>query len=521
MLTGWRVAAGVFFKLEIFKIVIMSGYFWKVTFALMAFTGAMCSCESEEIDKTPTPESGTLVGTGSQAIETENPSFGFDMSGLSDSTKQTVDSIFGELSQYLKENARGESDELVGEEPENGKDALINLWGNRGVRQKVINYTSVDGNGNPIEISAVLYWPYSKKPGTPNIRPNDIVIYCHETMFSASEAPSAQKSNNFGNLAIDGNLVVIPDYIGFGETSDLNQTYLCQNLIARNCMDAILAAISAAGNADMEVPALNNGYGTYILGYSQGGGNAFALTRYIETKATDDQRQKINLKRSFVGSGPYNPALTFECWLRDGKMTMPTLLAMVLQGFQAGYKKQLAGYDLKTYFSDAFLETGILDALANKTMSTMEVAGALASVFPDSVIESSDKTFMSYYKLSAIMSDKAKDAASDCRQRLQACLEEENQLADGWTPQHHISFFYTSGDDMVPCENTLTACEKYESSGMVSKHDCKINQHILAQIAYMVYAVGLDGYKSDDGLKNIPAQVTNLINSLIGSLNLM
>lgn len=497
----------------------MYRFFGKVTFALMAFAGAMCSCESEEIDKTPTPESGTLVGTGSQAIETENPSFGFDMSGLSDSTKQIVDSIFGELSQYFKENVQGEPDPSVGEELDNSMGAFIPLWRDRGVRQTEIIYTSVDGSGNPINISAILYWPYSKKPGTPNIKVNDVVIYCHETMFSAAEAPSEDTPNNFGNLAIDGNLVVIPHYIGFGVTSELNQTYLCQNLIARNCMDAILAAISAAGNADMEVPALKNGYGTYILGYSQGGGNGFALARYIETKATDAQRQTINLKRSFLGSGPYNPTLTFDSWLQDGKMTMPTLLAMVLQGFQAGGKQQLVGYDLDNYFSDIFLETGILEKLANKSMATMEVVGALQ--VPDSIIESSQTTFMSYYKLAPLMSEAAKDPQSDCRRRLAECLEEENQLKDGWTPQHPVSLFYTSGDDMVPPANTVAAYDKYESTGKVTKFDCGFNQHILAQIVYMVYAVGLDCYKSDDNLKPLPAGALAIVNKLIGSLNLM
>lgn len=504
----------------------MNRFFGKVTFALMAFAGAMCSCESEEIDKTPTPESGTLVGTGSQAIETENPSFGFDMSGLSDSTKQTVDSLFGELSQYFKENVQGEPDPSVGEELDNSMGALIPLWRDRGVRQTEIIYTSVDGSGNPINISAILYWPYSKKPGTPNIKVNDVVIYCHETMFSAAEAPSEDTPNNFGNLAIDGNLVVIPHYIGFGVTSELNQTYLCQNLIARNCMDALLAAISAAGNADMEVPVLKNGYGTYILGYSQGGGNGFALARYIETKATDAQRQTINLKRSFLGSGPYNPTLTFDSWLQDGKMTMPTLLAMVLQGFQAGGKQQLVGYDLDNYFSDIFLETGILEKLANKSMATMEVVGALQ--VPDSLIESSESTFMSYYKLYPLMSEAAKNPQSDCRQRLAACLEEENQLKGGWTPQHHITLFYTSGDDIVPPANTEEAYNMYKNlpgsgsdKNMVTKFDCGINQHILAQIIYMVYAVGLDCYKSDDNLKPLPAGAQAIVNKLIGSLNLM
>ncbi len=481
----------------------------------MAFAGVMCSCESEGIDETAAPESGTLLG-GGDIKETEAPTFGFE--GIPDSTMD-------ELSQYIGKSALGES---MGEyeEPDNSMSALINLWSNRGVRQKVINYSSVDGNGNPIELSAVLYWPYSKKGIKSNISPNDVVIYCHETMFSATEAPSAQASNNFGNLAIDGNLVVIPDYIGFGVTSEKNQTYLCQNLIARNCMDAILAAISAAGGADPDVPSLNSGYGTYILGYSQGGGNGFALARYIETKATDAQRQTINLKRSFLGSGPYNPTLTFDSWLQDGKMTMPTLLAMVLQGFQAGGKQQLVGYNLDNYFSDLFLGTGILEKLANKSMTTMEVVGALQ--VPDSLIESSESTFMSYYKLYPLMSEAAKNPQSDCRQRLAACLEEENQLKGGWIPQHHITLFYTSGDDIVPPANTEEAYNMYKDlpgsgsdKNMVTKFDCGINQHILAQIIYMVYAVGLDCYKSDDNLKELPDRIQTIVNELIGSLNLM
>lgn len=479
----------------------------------MAFSSMLCSCDAtDEQLQGEEPVTIGYIEDVDEVFETQVWVKNF----LGDKCDSGMTEIIMAIMDSLK--LKVDSVNVARNGADDSQNSLFALTGYGGLRSAPINYQSVDGNGKDITLSGRVFWPYSKMTGL-NYPVDNVIIYCHETMFDESSTPSLNENNDFGKLAIDGNLVFVPDYIGFGTTGNLNQTYLCQNLIARNCMDGLLAAISVAGTKN--ISTLNPGYGTYIMGYSQGGGNAMALHRYIETMATEEQRNIINLKRSFIGSGPYNPSLTFDCWLEEGEMTMPTLLAMVLNGFKAGGKAAFVNYDLKNYFSERFNASGVLEKLANKELGMIKVVGALKDVFSgESERYKTNKSILEYYSLDPIMSDSAKNPNSYCMSILRAALEEENQLRDGWTPQHPISLFYTSGDDMVPAQNTLTAYEKWKDTGMVTKFDCEINQHIIAQIVYMVYAVGCDCYKSDKALGAMPGAFTKLMNDLMKNVNL-
>lgn len=487
-------------------------FFKSAVAAAMACALVLCSCERDDKEDQNNGQKLEKVG---KVADLGSPDFTGFASGTLAQFGNRYAEIGSRLDQLMTERTEVINIRRNGED--DGENSLKAYMGIGGIRSTAMNYTSVDGYGKPVTLSARIYWPYDRKTGK-NIEPDNIVISCHATAFDNTGAPSLQSKSDFGNLAIDGNLVIEPDYIGFGETSSMIQTYLCQNLIARNCFDALLAGIEAAdGN---KIPKLKKGYGTYVTGYSQGGGNALALTRYIETKASESDKTKINLIRSFVGSGPYNPELTFQCWLKDGQMTMPSLLAMVLQGFQSGGKSQFENFDLRQYFSDRFLSSGLLEALANKTLDMMSVVNVLKDYMPDAV-HSTDKSILAYYDLDAIMSETAKNPNSDCMVRLHQGLEEENQLADGWTPKHPITFFYTSGDDMVPPENTYAAIEKFGNTGLVKKVDCGINQHIVAQLIYSLYAVALDGYRSDDNIVEIKdGMIISIINELISNFNM-
>lgn len=464
------------------------------------------SCTKDEIDGGIAPVTGEMTGSGE--VSQVSAVFRFDAGALG---------LPAECQNELERVA----EELEKKDTEGLLQASGSLW--TAVHSMKFTYWSVDGSGKPIELSARLYWPYSKITSKPE-RVNDVVVYCHETMFqSGGIAPSETDNNNFGtNLAQRGNLVVIPDYIGFGETKQLDQTYLCQNLIARNCVDALLAAIGKSKTVNSGISSLKEGYGTYIMGYSQGGGNGLALHRYIETKASDYDRRTINLKRSFLGSGPYNPLLTFQSWMEDGQMTMPILMAMVLQGFQAEGKSKLAGYDLHTYFSEAFNSSGLLDSLAGKTLSMAGSLTGLINYLPeDKVISLPEKSMLPYYKLDAIASNEVFDPQSELRKILDSCLEEENQLAGNWKPQHPITFFYTEGDDIVPAVNTVKAFETLDDGkGTVKIVNCGYNSHILAQIVYMVYAIYLDAYKSDSYIGNIPQSIIDFVNGLLESIDI-
>ena len=144
---------------------------------------------------------------------------------------------------------------------------------NRNVSYKIVtlNYLSIDGKGNPITLSGKLTLPMV---GGKYIPIEDILLHCHATNLDMTG--KGVSPNSFKGMAAYSFAVVDPDYIGFGVTYVKPQTYLCHKLIARQCVDMELAAIEYMKSLGIE---LKEGYGTYVMGYSQGGGNSAAVEK--------------------------------------------------------------------------------------------------------------------------------------------------------------------------------------------------------------------------------------------------
>ena len=99
-----------------------------------------------------------------------------------------------------------------------------------------IQYWSVDGEGNPIQLSGNIHLP---KVGGEYIDCRDIMLNCHPTAFNDFMVSLFTSRSHVSDQIV----VLEPDYIGFGITNNMSQTYLCQKLIARQCVDMIPAAL--------------------------------------------------------------------------------------------------------------------------------------------------------------------------------------------------------------------------------------------------------------------------------------
>lgn len=121
-------------------------------------------------------------------------------------------------------------------------------------------YTSVTTNGEPVMLSAMACMPDEDCDYI-----NNVIIACHITLAKNGQCPS--EYNNSGsatsdvsllmNLAGSGtalhapqssqtnyNLVILPDYEGFGITRSHTQPYLCEELTARQVVDAVRYGIN-------------------------------------------------------------------------------------------------------------------------------------------------------------------------------------------------------------------------------------------------------------------------------------
>lgn len=144
--------------------------------------------------------------------------------------------------------------------------------------------------------------------------------------FSPSEFPLNYSYQLIEILASMGYVVVIADYPGFGESSQLAHPYLVTEPTLRSLIDMLYCVkeITISELADIEI---KNEY--YLIGYSQGGWATLALHKALELEYKAD----FNLKGSVCGAGPYNISLLFENMVNVTSYPMPVYLGYILNAY--------------------------------------------------------------------------------------------------------------------------------------------------------------------------------------------
>lgn len=209
---------------------------------------------------------------------------------------------------------------------------------------------------------------------------------------------------------------------------------------------------------------MEKGWGTYVVGYSQGGGNALAVGRHIEVEADENLRKLINLKKVMCGAGPYDPMATFNYWLEHDRLSMSLVLPMVVKGMMEGHPDIMKGIKLKEYFSEAYISTGVIDEVDNNTlnmkrMMTLDTEPALA----DANLGLSG-IGLYWMQFSKIMSATCTDPNSHIRQALEQCLKAE--IVNDWKPSVPVEIYSAPNDNVIPFTvNAQATYDKLKAAG--------------------------------------------------------
>lgn len=187
--------------------------------------------------------------------------------------------------------------------------------------QKLI-YKTTFKNKN-IQASGLVCFP--KTPGN-----YPVLSFQNGTNTLHSDAPSEDPNGEMASMleciASLGFVVVIPDYIGFGISSNLPHPYLDAKSSTQSILD-MLRAVKELGNDDKIVakPTKN----LFIFGYSQGGWATLQLQKTIEK----DYSSEFNLKASSCGGGPYSIEYMTDFIVNKDVYPMPYFLAYVLNTY--------------------------------------------------------------------------------------------------------------------------------------------------------------------------------------------
>ncbi len=117
----------------------------------------------------------------------------------------------------------------------------------------------------------------------------------HGTLIGIGEAPTLKPLEGVWD-ASQGFVTVVPDYIGFGDSSALFHPYLIEAGYVKSGIDFLKATQAFAGREHLELGPL------FLKGYSEGGYATLALQRALET----DYAGQFPLLASSPSAGPYD-----------------------------------------------------------------------------------------------------------------------------------------------------------------------------------------------------------------------
>lgn len=284
-------------------------------------------------------------------------------------------------------------------------------------------------------------------------------------------------------------LVIMPDYEGYGNTMSHAHPYLYQELTARQVLDGAWAARYAYEHD----PALKKyrinfrrDWRTVVCGYSQGGAVAMATHRFIEQNHLDNE---LHFSGSVCGDGPYDPMATLMYYVKNDlekkTMSMPVVLPLIVKGMidSNPYMRTRKASD---YFNPKFIETGILKWIEDKDKTTGDIENAFKNLYNNGkdgnkdyyhdILESNGSAKLCnimnaqclnyftdiYYKYK----DKYKTAEGIPLPTERGVMEDlhlalaSNDVTQGWTPTHHIMMYHSKADTTVPYDNAERAVAK-------------------------------------------------------------
>lgn len=351
------------------------------------------------------------------------------------------------------------------------------------------DYPSINAEGERILLSALACMPDEDCDYI-----NNVIIGCHVTITSNKECPSSYTNSGDAysdvsllmNHAGSGlvfhasqsnmtsyNLVIMPDYEGYGTTRSHAHPYLYQELSGRQVVDGARYGIALYKNAP-EISGIRHnfrsGWRSMSIGYSQGGAVAMATQRFIEQ---NDLTDELNFTGSICGDGPYSPLATLLYYVdqyRQGKpLSMPTVLPLILKGM-CDSNPYMKNHQVSDYLTPYMLNSGILDWLAEKEKTTDDITSAWDSYFSNNKltignsVQPSVQNYLNalydanpnYTSVAGVPLPNHRGLIEDFHLAL-----ESNDLTKGWIPQHAIFLYHSYDDSVVPEANRESASNAF------------------------------------------------------------
>ena len=236
-------------------------------------------------------------------------------------------------------------------------------------------------------------------------------------------------------MAMAGYVVVVPDYIGFGESRSTFHPYLIADVSARTVVDALKAAKEAVRSFDERVTeSVTASDKVYLVGYSEGGYVTMATQKHLTSTA-----EGFSLQLVAAGAGGYDLEALSKQVLAQTSYPQPFFIGYIFLAYKRTYN-WTEGPDY--LFQSAY--EGKIEGLygAERDLRGAEINTELTT------------TLSELLKPEVITAFAADDAQGQGVYKKLIDKLGENSLKDGWTPTAKLLMYHGTVDTYIPIKTS-------------------------------------------------------------------
>jgi hypothetical protein len=327
-------------------------------------------------------------------------------------------------------------------------------------------YRSADPQGEPVELSGVVYIPDAALNGTKSL--TGICLTNHGTMASNAECPT-NRAQFEGAMAWKNYAMVMSDYYGFGISADRPQAYLDAETTARGNIDAYFAARQLLEDRAVTIPKR-----LYSFGYSQGGFNSMANLKYV----SEHPELGVTFEKVLCGGSPFDVELTWQEYTQGNFHNSLAFVPMTLVSMN---ETQKLGIGYGEIFKGALLEN-YEEWILSKKYSTSQISDFI-NPDPENPVSISD-----------ILNDDFMAGQGNAYDAIiKVCRR--YSLTSGWVPPSgtEIHMYHSKEDETVPFANlpAMKAFLDQVAPGSYTAYDGSDGGHVEAAIYFILNTISL------------------------------
>ncbi|WP_422361623.1 alpha/beta hydrolase family protein [Reichenbachiella sp.] len=259
--------------------------------------------------------------------------------------------------------------------------------------------------------------------GVPNTEEEvPTLSFQHGTIAAHADAPTESDEGTFyASFASLGYISLIPDFIGFGSSSDFLHPYYHAESTAECIIDMVRAAEEFIAEKN-----LNSNGKLFLAGYSEGGYATMVTHKRIEEKYENE----FNLVASAPASGGYDLVGMKDYFIELESYSQPFYLAYLALSYTDVY-------EWPTLLSDLFNEpyASTISELFDGSKSGSQINASLTT------------------DIKQLLTEDFRTNSNDSKyDLLNQTLETNSPIS--WQPKHPIFMYHCSADITVPYQNS-------------------------------------------------------------------